>query len=626
MKPLVILAIPIVCLAQSTTALLPVSGITRPYRTPRIDAIRLENTARIDSFLQDGKIYLSLQGAIDLALENNLDLELVRDGRQEARTDLMRAQAGSSLRGIPLSVREGPAGLGTPEAAPDGTLGGGNTPALNTLIGPGVQTDLSILGSLPLSTGPAVPAFDPVLTGNVAWNHSSDPQNNVFLPDIRSLNARTTTFDFGFAQGLATGASLFAGWNNQRQSVSSPLINLSPATTSSLGVTLDQPLLRGFGPAVNRRYVRIAKNNLQIADYVFQEQVIVTVSNVVRLYWDLASLNEDVGVREDAVASAERLLSDTKAQVETGTAATIDVTRAEAERARRNRDLDVARSLVREQEVVLKDYLTRSRLNAKLEDAPIVLLDHLTAPAETPNGSFEDLVGQSLKSRPDVAQARLQIVNSQISLKGSTNALKPQLDLIASVQNNGLSGRPLPGDAIAPDALSSGLQTFLVGGYGSALGQIFKRNFPDYGVGVQLTIPLRNRTARSDVIRDELSLRDQQIRFQQLEKQVRLEVRNALIAVDQAHRSFEAAHSESVLQEQALAAEREKYAVGASTGFYVMQYQRDLAASQSAEISTLAGYQKARTALERAVGTILDDYGITMGEATSGTVSRGGKE
>ncbi len=163
----------------------------------------------------------------------------------------------------------------------------------------------------------------------------------------------------------------------------------------------------------------------------------------------------------------------------------------------------------------------------------------------------------------------------------------------------------------------------MTGGYGSALGQVFKRNFPDYGVGVQLTIPLRNRTARSDAIRDQLSLRDQQIRLQQLEKQVRVEVRNALIAVDQAHRSFEAAHSERVLQEQTLAAEGEKYAVGASAGFYVVQYQRDLAASESAEVSALASYQKARTALQRAVGSILDDYGIAVGQTASG---RSGKD
>src|ERR1700733_13611842 len=388
----------------------------------------------MDSLLQDGKIRLSLQGAIDLAIENNLDLELVRDGQREARADLMRAKAGSSLRGIPLAVREGPAGLGTPEAAPDGTLGGGNTPALNALIGPGVQTDLSILGSLPLSTGPAVPAFDPVLTGSVGWNHSSDPQNNVFLPDTRSLNANTATADFGFQQGLATGGYISAGWNNQRQSVNSPLINLSPFTTSSLGVTLDQPLLRGFGPAVSRRYIRIASNNLQVADDVLRQQVIVTVSNVVRLYWDLASLNEDVRVREEAVASANRLLSDTKTQVETGTAAPIDVTRAEAELARRRRDLDVSRSLVRQQEVVLKDYLTRSRLSPGLEDAPIGLLDHMETPKEVAPiddlpGSFEELVNQAMKSRPDLAQARLQIANSKIGLRGSRSALLPQLDL-----------------------------------------------------------------------------------------------------------------------------------------------------------------------------------------------------
>jgi outer membrane protein TolC len=602
----------------------PPGGITSAYRTPPVAPVHLENSRRLDSLFRDSRITLSLEDAIALALENNLDLELVRYAPRLAETDLLRAEAGSALLGIPLSVREGPAGLGGPAAGPNGTLGGGNTPGLNALTGPGVQTDLSIIGSLPLSTGPRVPSFDPAIVGNIGWNHTSDPQNSTFLSNLRSLNASTTVANFGLQQGFATGGSFDVGWNTFRQRANNPLWNLNPAISSSLALTFTQPLLRGFGPAVNKRYIKIAKNNRQIADFVFRQQVIATVSGVVRLYWDLATLNEDVRVRQEAVASAEQFLSDNKNQIEAGTVAPVDVTRAEAELSRRKRDLAVAKSLVRQEEAVLKDYLTRSPLDSTLANAPIVLSDRMTIPPQERIEPLNDLVVKALSLRPDVAQARLQIANSEISLQGSKSALRPALDLVASAQNNGLAG-PRNGLALTPgNALFGGAggDGFLLGGYGDAVSQLFSRNFPDYGIGLQLTIPLRNRTARADVIRDQLSVREQQIRLQQLEKQVRLEVTNALIAVEQARESFEAARSERVLQEQVLSAEREKLEAGASTSFYVIQYQRDLAGARSAETSALASYQKAKTALQRSVGTILEDYSIVMDEAVRGAVSR----
>jgi outer membrane protein TolC len=622
MKWLIPLFLAVNAMAQIQFALPSGGGIGTGYRTPRVPPVHFENGPRLDSLVRDEKILLSLQDAISLALENNLDLELVRYTPREAETDLLRAEAGSPLRGVSLAVRESPTGLGAPISGPSGTLGGGDTPALNALIGPGVETDLSILGSLPLSTGPAVPSFDPFLFGNIGWTHSADPQNSVFFPNLQSLNASTVTANFGLQQGFATGGALSVAWNNTRQSTNDPLFNLNPATSSSLAFTFTQPLLRGFGPAINRRYIRIARNNLRVADDVFRQQVIATVSGVVRLYWDLASLNEDVRVREEAVASAGHLLSDSKTQIETGTVAPIDVTRAEAELSRRKRDLQVAMSLVRQQEVVVKDYLTREKLSTRLQNAPIVLLDKMAVPEQEPVEPLDDLVTKALELRPDVAQARLQIANSEISLEGSKSALRPELDLVGSAQNNGLAGRLVPG-ALVPSSLGGGpAVNTLVGGYGTALSQVFNRNFPDYGVGLQLTIPLRNRTAQADVIRDQLSVREQQIREQQLEKQVRVEVTNALIAVEQARDSYEAARSERILQAQTLSAEREKLEVGASTSFYVIEYQRDLAAAQSAEVSALASYQKAKTALERSVGTILDDYSVAMDRAVSGEVSR----
>jgi outer membrane protein TolC len=567
------------------------------------------------ALFQGGKIYLSLQDAIALALENNLDLELERYGIRLADSDVVRTKSGSLPRGVPLSVREAPPGLGTPLTSPNGTLGGGDSPTLSSLIGPGVQIDLSILGSVPLPTGTAVPNLDPQLVGIVGWNHTSDLQNSIFVPALRSVNAEATTANIAYQQGFTTGASLELYFNNSRLDTSSPLLLYNPSTTSNVGINFVQPLLRGFGLAVNRRYIRIANNNRKVSDTVFQQQVIATVSGVVRLYWDLVSLREDVRVRQEAVTSAEQFLSDTRNQVEAGTAATVDVTHAQAELSRRKRDFAVAESLVEQQATVLKDYVTRGSLAEDLAAAPVVTTDTMTPPDATQGPGLGKLVEQALRLRPEIAQVHLQLENSELSLTGSKSALRPALDLVATAQNNGLAGNSLRSSGIAGDPL-------LLGGYGDALGQVVGNNFPNYGVGVQLTVPIRNRAARSDVLRDELTVRQQEIRIRQLEKQIRLDVTNAHIAVEQARASYEATRSERIAQEETLAAEREKLDVGASTNFFVIQFQRDVAAAKSSEISALASYEKARAALERATGSILSDHHIEMGEALKGNVER----
>jgi len=596
----------------------------RLYRVPAEAGIRLTNSARWEALYRDGKIHMSLQDAIALGLENNLDLAIVRYAPRIAATDELRSKAGGSLRGVPLTVREGPQGLGTPAIAANGTLGGGDAPTLGSLGNPGVQTDLSILGSLPLSTGTDIPSFDPVVYGSINWAHRSDPQNSAFLPNILSLNSRVTEGQVGLQQGLSTGGFFDVNFNSQNVRNNSPLLNYNPFNTAGLGVTFTQPLLRGFGPAVNKRYIRIARNNGQIADYVFQQQVIATVSSIVRLYWDLASLNQDVEVRQEALASAEQLLRDNQNQVEAGTAAPIDVTRARAELARRKRDVSVAQSLVRQQETVLKDYLTRAPLQGPVATAPIVTTDTMRIPEQEQPLAVEELILQAYDSRPDIAQARLQVLNSEISLKGSRSALLPSLDVVASARNNALSGDVssiggLPGSIVGGPIIGDPL---LTGGYGNAMGQLFRRNFPDYAIGARLSIPLRNRAAQADVVRDQLSVRQQEIRLQQLHKQVRLEVTNAQIALEQARATWEATQQERLLGEEALQAEREKVEVGASTAFFVIQLQRDLAAARSAEVSALASYVKARSALQRALGTTLADYDVILDEARDGVVDR----
>jgi outer membrane protein len=585
-------------------------GIATGYRTPRVADAYLEDSIRLQSLFRDGKIYLSLKDAISLALENNLDLELERYGIRLADSDVLRSKSGSLPRGVPLSVRESAAGLGTPVVGQNGTLGGGDSPTLNSLVGPGVQVDLSILGSVPLPTGPAVPNLDPQIVGNVGWSHESDIQNSTFLPGVRSLNSEGVTANIGYQQGFTTGGTLDLFFNNSRLDQTNPLSLYNPTVTSNVGVSFTQPLLRGFGLEANRRYIKIAANNRLVSDKVFLQQLIATVSGVVRLYWDLQSLNGDVRVREQAVSSADQFLRDSRNQMLAGTFAQVDVTRAQAELSRRQRDLAVAKSLVRQQEAVVRDYITRGRVEGALVNAPIVPTDPLPQPAAADASTIDQLYAVALRSRPEAAQVKLQLENAELSLHGSQNGIRPELDLVATAENSGLAGAIMqPGSTADP---------LLTGGYGSALTQLVHNNFPTYSVGIQLALPLRNRAARSDALRDEITVRQQQIRIRQLEKQIRLEVTNASIAVDEARESYEATKSERISSEETLAAEQQKLDAGASTSFFVIQYQRDLAAARSAEISALASYQKARTALQRATGSILDDYQIVLDAAFRG--------
>jgi outer membrane protein TolC len=602
--------------------------IVRGYKAPGPPPVRLSNSPRLKNLIRNGKVYLTLQDAIALALENNLDIELERYTPEIAETEVLRAEAGNLLRGIPTTVQEGPAGVGPPQVSGNidqngaSTLVGANAPALNNLTGPGTVTDLSIIGSIPLSTGPALPNLDPTIVGSVSWNHTSDPQNSTFLPNLLSLNANTTTGSLGIQKGFTSGGTINLNWNTTYQKINDPLYLYNPATYSNISLTLNQPLLQGFGWGVNRRYIRIAKNNRNVSQDVFKQQLISTVYAVIRLYWDLVSLTEDVRVRGGAVSSANRLLTDTRQSLSEGTAASIDVTRAQAEVSRRQRDLDVAGTLVRLQNQILLDYLTRTAVDPSLAAVEIVPVDRPQFVEDEKLPALGDLIATGLRLRPDLAQGRLQLDNSQISLKGSKNAVLPQLNLVASAQDNSLVGDPNSSVLGLPGTVGPIPNPFFLGSYSDAMRQVFHRNFPDYGAGLSLNIPLANRSARADVARDQLQLRQQEIRLRELEKQVRLEITNASIAVQQARDTYRAALQERVFEEENVQAENERLTVGASTSYFVILYQRDLTAARSAEVSALSSYVEAKAALQRAIGTILDENGVRLDEALQGSVAR----
>lgn len=591
--------------------------LARPYTAPEIPAVRLDNSSRLQSLVRAGRIYLSLRDTIALALENNLDIAVSRFGPAIAEADLMRAEAGGLLRGVPQAVQQGASSAAVQATGGFTGVGGASTGTTGTGGSSGTG------GTVITQTGTSIPNLDPSFFVSYNWGHNSRPQANTVTTGLTALAFNAQSFQSGIQKSWLTGTTTSLAWLTDSTTSNNPVNNINPVSTGSLSFTVTQRLLQGFGIAVNNRNIRIAKNNQRLSDVIFRQQVIATVSSVLNLYWDLVSFNEDLRVKRQALAVAQKFLEDQKKQVEIGTIAPIEIVRAEARVAQAQQELTNAETNVLQQETILKNVLSRTGVaSPELADVRIVPTDTLDIPEQEPVEPIQDLVEQALQKRPELEVTRINIENTKIGIAGSRSQLLPSLDLQLNLANRALAGTPnglpLPSNL---QNVSRAVDPFFVGGFGSVMGQLFRRNFPDYAVGFQLNIPIRNRTAQADYTRDMLQLRQQELRAQAQINDIRVGVQQALIAVQQARARHEFAVKERILQEQTLDAEQKKYALGASTAFQVIQTQRDLAQAQAAEVAAMAAYQRARTQLDFATGRILEKYNIEIEEAKQGQVS-----
>ncbi len=582
-----------------------IGRFTNPYHAPEIPPPSLANSGRIEQLLRGGNLYLSLQDAIALGLENNLDIAIQRYGPQIADTAIFASEAGASARNISTAVTSGPSSasvnaVGAPlqstAVAGGGGAGGGNT-------------------------GPAIPNLDPVLTGTLSWAHNTTPQSSAFITGTNFLIQRQDIRNFGVQKGFLTGTSVNLGMNNNSVTSNSLRNDFNPSTSGSLALSVTQRLLQGFGPGVNSRQIKIARNNREVSDLTFKLQVQTTVAAIMNLYWDLVAFNENVRVAREAVASATKLFQDNQLQVEVGTLAPIEVTRAEAQVALSEQQLTLAQTRVLQQETILKTALSRTGVaSPSIAAAHIIPTDQINIPAVEPVSPIQDMVAMALSSRPELSQTRIQMRNQELTIKGSKSALLPSVDLFVNLTNNALAGQPnlLP----APAGTVHSNNPFFVGGYGTVLSQLFARNFPNYGMGFNLNIPLRNRTAQAQVVNDELTYRQQQLGLQRQENQVRVDVQNALIALTQARAQYQNATKQRTLQAQTLDAEQKKLELGASTIYLVIQDQQALTLAESNEVAAKAAYAKATVDLERSTGQILTNHDVSIDEAYRGVVSR----
>jgi outer membrane protein TolC len=584
--------------------------------------LNFRNSPRVHELIRAGGLYLSLADALELTIENNLDIELERYTLLVADTDLLRARGGGTVRGMNFTLAEAPTGVGGPlspvltNPAATGSATAGSSVTTNALelgVLGSPQTNLSMQGTIAQSNGTSVPVFDPAIVGQLNWTHQTTPQSNSVTTGTPSLISETTLANAGIQRGFSTGAVAGLMFNNSHQALNSLRTAYNPYTGSNLGLNVSQPLLRGFGLGLNRRFIRIAGDEQKIGGLLFQQQLIASVYGVIRLYTDFVALYQDVKVKLESVTTAERLLSDVSAQVEEGTLAPVEQTRANAQVFSTRQDLANSQGLLEEQEAILKNVLTRQgNEDLEVRSAHIIPTDALEIPAQDNIQPIQDLVAEALANRPDLRQARLQIDISRIGLQGSKNATLPEVDLLGVVANSGLAGALNPLEPSADPAL--------IGGFGGVLDQILSRRYPTYGIGLQLNLPLRNRIAEADFARDQIQVKQSEVRLRQLENQARLEVEDAIIALRRARASADAAAQARQFQQESLAAEQAKFDVGASTSFFVIQYQSLLAQAQSTEVAAKSAYVKARAALERAIGSILTENGISVEAALKGTM------
>jgi outer membrane protein len=592
-----------------------------PYKPHQVDPPNLANTARIDSLMHEGKLYLSLNDAIALALENNLDIAIARYNLNIADTDVLRAKAGAQILGVNVGIVQntpggGVGGIGTQVGSGTGgtSLGaGGAGVGVGGIVG-------STAGGL---FGPLITSFDPILSGTYQSDHFHILPTSTFSP---ASPQNTTTANFQYIQGFQWGTTLSVGFNNTRTTVgNAPFSPLSPQLNSNFRFELTQHLLQGFGFAPNTRFIRIAKNNRELSDVAFRLQIITSVDQIENMYWDLVYAYENLRVREESLAFSEKTLSDTKKQVEIGSLAPIEAVRAQSTVAADQQALTVARTNLQLQQLIMKNALSRTLRDPMLANADVIPTSTMEVPENEQVQPTEELVNQALQHRAELVESRIQLNSQEQSNKALRSLLLPTLDAFAYYGGYGLGGSQNPTNLCSnpanPGFACSPTPAPPVG-YGGTLNQLVDSTAPDKGIGLQLNIPLRNRAAQAVQVRGQLEYRQAQMALQQTENRVSIEVRQAQFAVEQNRASVASARAAVDYARQSLDAEQKKYQFGTSTTTAVLQTQSALANAESTLMSAMAAYEKSRVELERATGALLDKNGISIDDAARGRVTR----
>ena len=630
-------------------------NIVKPYKSIELEHPDLANSPRLEDLIHDGKLELTLNEAVELAMQNNLDIQVQRYNPWLAQTDILRALGGGAIRGLGSTI------------ATVNSIGSSTQGLSTSTTGAGTANTTGIFASgagsaFPLGASPQPYAFDPTLSASVGFQNNVYPVNNPFISGIGTsgpqaitsgpvyafpLVSHNSTYNASYTQGFWTGTSLAVQWTNTRSSTNIAENLFNPYVQTSAYVTITQQLLNGFGLLPNTRNIVIAKNNKKIADLQFELQVITTVTSTVNAYWELVYARDNVKVQEQAVAVSEKLYNDNKKQLEIGTMAPLDVTQAESQAATDRQNMILAQTTQLQQEQILKASISKNPLDPRLVNVEIIPIDTPTTPPMDEAATFDDAVKEAFQKRPDLRQQEINLETAKINVKVTRNGLLPVANVQGIFGTSGLSGNALAngnptvsaGEPVvdaggAPVLVNTPTGTVpvfvpnvavpqtccIVGGVGDAYSQLFNNRYPNYQVAFNLTVPIRNRQAQADNQAAILQERQAEAQQQQIRNSALLDVRNTYIALQQNRARVEAAGKARQLQQQTFDAEQKKYSLGASTVYNVILTQRDLVKARADEIRALADLQEAKANYERALGRTLEVHHITVAADKPGRI------
>jgi outer membrane protein len=581
------------------------SIVTRPYRQAQLPPVALSNSDRLHNLLRAGKLYLTLQDALALAIENNLDLQIDRYGPLSAEWDLERKKAGGPLKGVTSGnsvvnqVTSGQGANGELQAAGLTTGGGGG--------GGGVSN-----GSIS-QIGPITPNLDPVFQNTSVWSHTTAPEPNIFYYGTPSLIDISHKYQSFVQQGLITGGFVQVTGNESYLNENSPGDSINPSLVPIAQLYVQHNLLQGFGAGVNSRYIRIARKQMGAAAVTFRSQLTTLVQNVVNLYWNLVASQQDLQAKQDALRVSEKFNYDTKHELELGVIARVEIYRAEADLSSRKQDLVIAQETVSQQETQLKGLLSRTGLEDPLLDsAQIVTLDRIQVPDLDDVPPLRTLVATALAHRPDVELDDINDEVSKLSATGTTNNLLPFLQARASTTNRAQSGGNNPEAEFPP-------QQNLVGGIGNALGQIVRHDYTSRSGAIIFQPAIGNHLAQGDYGIDQLQLRQSDLVERRNRNQLVVDISNQVIALRQARARYTNAVATRELQATLLEKEQQKFSLGGSTIDLVLAAERSLSAAQYVEIAALSAYSQARVGLDQTLGLTLESNHVLVDQALKGS-------
>ena len=577
------------------------------YEPATAPPLNLYNSPRLENLIRDGKLYISLQDAIALAIENNLDLAYFRYNFPIAQTDILRTKAGSPANGVNTAIAQSTQGGFNASSGGGGGSSGSGFSAGNG----GIVT--STLGA-----GTAVSSFDPYLTFQGFDDHTVTQEANQFLVGTPTLRVNTIQGLANFSESFPLGTNISAQYLGQRITSNDPYNAVNPELYSNFGIKITQPLLAGFGLSTNERFIRIARRNLQITDLAFKAQVIATVTQIENIYWDLVGAWQDEQIKTQALGFANQTLSDDQKQLELKAIPAMQVMTDQSAVATAEGNLTVARASLRLNELLIKNALTKVD-DPAIDEMPVVPLDLKGEPDPNAGKSIDGLIAEAEKNRPEVAIYQMQAEVQKQALKDINSELLPTLNMYGLYAGAGTAGPKNPYCTLTPEECATTLPTDFPGMFQNT----FNYSSPEYQVGMTLSINLRNRQAKADQFRAVLAYRQSQITSEQQSKGIRFDVRNSLFALEQAQARVDAAQKARDLAQRTFDITKQEQQLGAKSSVDTLNAENALATAESALDAAQTEYEKAKVDIDRATGDTLDRMNVSIDDAKSGIVTHG---